>query len=92
MKPDDRAFGRNGMDGYIVGELSWSRVTALRERLHELPEPVGKVGRARRQTRMGHDGLVRLCAKAAPRLFRQRRPPMMDGGRLVELRRDWGSN
>jgi hypothetical protein len=31
MKPDDRAFGRNGMDGYIVGELDWSRVTALVE-------------------------------------------------------------
>ena len=31
MKPDDRAFGRNGMGGYIVGELDWSRVTALVE-------------------------------------------------------------
>ena len=31
MKPEDRTFGRNGMDGYIVGELDWSRVTALVE-------------------------------------------------------------
>jgi hypothetical protein len=37
---------------------------------------VGKLGRARRLTRMGHDGLIRFCAQAAPRLFRQRRPPM----------------
>jgi hypothetical protein len=32
MKPDDRAFGRNGMAGYIVGELDWSRVPAMREK------------------------------------------------------------
>jgi hypothetical protein len=50
MKPDDRAFGRNGMDGYIVGELDWSRVTALvvevdfaeRRRREGDPAPVRK--------------------------------------------------
>jgi hypothetical protein len=51
-------------------------MAAVRERLHELPEPVGKLGRARRPTRMGRNGLVRLCTQAPPGLFRQRRPPM----------------
>src|SRR3984893_8748811 len=37
---------------------------------------VGKLGRARRPTRTGRDGLARLCAQPTPRLFRQRRPLM----------------
>ena len=55
-----------------------------------VPEPVGKLGRPRRLTRIGRNDLVRLCAQAAARLFRQRWPAMaINGGRLLELHRDW---
>src|SRR6266478_291968 len=47
----------------------WQQLQALLE----LPR---KLGRARCPTRMGRDGLIWLCAQAAARLFRQRRPVM----------------
>jgi hypothetical protein len=45
-------------------------LAAVRGRLQEFLELAGKVGRARRRTRLGRDGSIRLCAQAAPRLSR----------------------
>ena len=60
------------------------------EDCNKLPEALGELGRSRRPTTLGRDGSIRLCAQAPlDYLGSAGLIWAINGGRLLELHRDW---